>query len=168
MTEVILALGSNIGDRPGNLQRALDLLGDEGVQLTRVSSVWETAPVPADQPSFYNIAVVSKTSLTPPELLAAAKRVEARLGRRPSRHWGPRPIDVDIVFYGHEVMATSDLVIPHARIAERSFVLAPLSEIKSGPLPVLGATALELLESLDQSGLRRTALHLIPTSVPRG
>ncbi len=156
MTEVILALGSNLGDRPGNLRRAIELLGDEGIAVQRASSVWETPPVPADQPPYLNAAVVADTALTPPELLAAAKRIEHTLGRRPNRHWGPRPIDIDILFYGAEQVDEPGLQVPHARIAERAFVLVPLSEVVSGPLPVLGATALTLLAELAVAGLRRT------------
>ncbi len=156
MTEVILALGSNLGDRPGNLRRAIELLGDEGIAVQRASSVWETPPVPADQPPYLNAAVVAETELSPAELLAAAKRIEHTLGRRPNRHWGPRPIDIDILFYGAEQVDEPGLQVPHARIAERAFVLVPLSEVVSGPLPVLGATALTLLAELAVAGLRRT------------
>ena len=161
MTEVILALGSNLGDRPGNLRRAIELLGDEGIAVQRASSVWETPPVPADQPPYLNAAVVAETALTPPELLAAAKRIEHTLGRRPNRHWGPRPIDIDILFYGAEQVDEPGLQVPHARIAERAFVLVPLSEVVSGPLPVLGATALALLARLAVEGLRRTEHVLV-------
>ena len=156
MTEVVLALGSNLGDRAGNLQRAIDLLAGEGVHTSRASSVWETAPVPADQPAFLNAVVAAETALEPLALLQAAKAVEARLGRRPNRHWGPRPIDVDILFYGDLALASEQLTIPHALIAERAFVLAPLSEVVPGMLPVLGRSAIELLDGLDPSGLCRT------------
>lgn len=161
MTEVILALGSNLGDRPGNLRRAIELLGDEGIAVQRASSVWETPPVPADQPPYLNAAVVAETELSPAELLAAAKRIEHTLGRRPNRHWGPRPIDIDILFYGAEQVDEPGLQVPHARIAERAFVLVPLSEVVSGPLPVLGATALTLLAELAVEGLRRTEHVLV-------
>ena len=161
MTEVILALGSNLGDRPGNLRRAIELLGDEGIAVQRASSVWETPPVPADQPPYLNAAVVAETALTPPELLGAAKRIEHTLGRRPNRHWGPRPIDIDILFYGAEQVDEPGLQVPHVRIAERAFVLVPLSEVVSGPLPVLGATALALLARLAVEGLRRTEHVLV-------
>lgn len=148
MTEVVIALGSNLGDRLGNLRAAVAQMEDEGVAVTRRSSVWETAPVPADQPRFLNAVIAGETELTPQELLAVLKRIEHALGRRPSRHWGPRPADLDILFYGELVLTTPDLVIPHPRIAERGFVLAPLSEVVTGPLAVLGKSAVELLAAL--------------------
>ncbi len=160
MTEVILALGSNLGDRGGNLQRAVELLCEKGVAVTRTSSVWETPPMPADQPAFYNAVVAAETMLSPLELLAAAKRVERALGRRPNRHWGPRPADIDILFYGEESIAAPGLTIPHVAIGERAFVLVPLSEAIRGPLPVLGVSALSLLSGEDARGIVRTTAAL--------
>ncbi len=156
MTTVVIALGSNLGDRVGNLRRACSQLGAAGVAITARSSIWETAPVPADQPAFLNAVVVAETALRARELLVAAKAIELRLGRRPSRHWGPRPIDIDILFYGDTGIDSDDLVVPHPRIAERSFVLAPLAEAWPGVLPVLGLRALDLLEPTGLEGLERT------------
>lgn len=166
MAEAILALGSNLGDRAGNLQRAIDYLAARGVRATRLSSVWETPPVPVGQPAFYNAVAAVETALAPEELLAVAKDVEHALGRRPSQHWGPRPIDIDILFMGDTRLATERLVIPHPRIAERLFVLVPLSEVVRGPLPVLGRSALDLLAALPPEPLVRTpyALRLPWTS----
>jgi 2-amino-4-hydroxy-6-hydroxymethyldihydropteridine diphosphokinase len=153
--EVILALGSNLGDRLGNLRRAVELLADDSVAVVRTSSMWETPPVPADQPAFLNAVIAAVTDLEPLGLLGAAKRVERTLGRRPNRHWGPRPIDIDILFMGDLLVDTPNLQIPHPRIAERGFVLVPLSEVVQGPLPVLGRSALELLEAVVSEGIRR-------------
>jgi len=164
--DTVIALGSNLGDRIGNLRAALAALAESGVTVTGTSSVWATAPVPADQPPFLNAAVRGTTALQPLELLAALKRIEHSLGRRPARRWGPRPIDLDILFYGPGAFESPELQIPHSRIAERSFVLAPLSEVFRGPLPVLGRTALELLAGLDVSGLERTGLPLRPPEPP--
>lgn len=152
MTDIVLALGANLGDRAANLQAAVDRLRDEGVTVTHVSSTWETAPVPADQPPFLNIVALAGTDLGPLDLLAAAKRIETALGRRPGRRWGPRPIDIDILFYGDEAIDLPELTIPHPRIAERSFVLAPLAELVTAPLPHLGATARQLLDELQPAG----------------
>jgi 2-amino-4-hydroxy-6-hydroxymethyldihydropteridine diphosphokinase len=160
MPEAILALGSNLGDRAGNLQRAIDYLASRSARATRVSSVWETPPVPADQPAFYNAVAAVETALAPEDLLAAAKDVEHALGRRPSRHWGPRPVDIDILFMGETVLATERLTIPHPRIAERLFVLVPLSEVLRGPLPVLGQTALDRAAALPPGPLLRTPFAL--------
>jgi len=155
MVRVVLALGSNLGDRLGNLRAALGQLETAGVAVSAVSSAWETAPVPAGQPPFLNAALVAETDLAPEALLDLAKAVERALGRRPSRRWGPRTIDVDILFHGDGSFRSERLTIPHPLIAERSFVLAPLAEVLPGPLPVLGRSALELLEKTGTEGLRR-------------
>jgi 2-amino-4-hydroxy-6-hydroxymethyldihydropteridine diphosphokinase len=159
---VVLALGSNLGDRAGNLRAAIRLLEAQGVRTAAASSVWQTPPVPAGQPPFLNAAILVETQLTPPELLAAAKRVEHALGRRPGRTWGPRPADIDVLLYGGQRIATPALTVPHPRIAERAFVLVPLSEIVPGPLPLLGATALELLAHLPREAIVRTTDSLAP------
>ena len=159
---VILALGSNLGDRAANLRAALDLLAERGARAVRVSAAWETPPVPADQPRYLNAAVAIETDLAPEELLAVAKEVERLLGRRPSGHWRPRPIDVDLLFHGGREVASETLTLPHPRIAERAFVLLPLAEVADGPLPVLGKRAAELLAGLDASGHERTGLRLRP------
>ena len=159
MSEAILALGSNLGDRAANLQAALDLLGERGAPAVRVSSVWETPPVPADQPRYLNAAVAVETALAPEALLVVAKEVERLLGRRPTGHWRPRPIDIDLLFCGEREVASEALTVPHPRIAERAFVLLPLSEVVEGPLPVLGRSAAELLVGLDTSGHERTGVR---------
>jgi len=155
MTRVAIALGSNLGDRLGNLRAAIAALEAAGIAVVRRSFAWETPPVPADQPSFLNAAVLAETSLPPAALLAELKAIEHALGRRPGRRWGPRPIDLDILFYGDLRLEAPELTIPHPRIAERAFVLAPLAEILEGPLPVLGASALDLLERTGLQGARR-------------
>ena len=160
MSEAILALGSNLGDRGANLRAALDLLAERGARAVRLSSVWETPPVPADQPRYLNAAAAVETALTPEELLAVAKEVERLLGRRPTGHWRPRPIDIDVLFCGEHEVASETLTVPHPRIAERAFVLLPLSEVLGGPLPVLGQSAPELLKGLDTSGHERTGVRL--------
>ena len=159
MTEVVLALGSNLGDRLGNLRAAIALLEERGVQARRRSSVWETAPIPADQPAFLNAVIAGGTALSPQALLALVKTVEHILGRRPERRWGPRPIDIDILFYGTQAFEAADLTVPHPRIAERAFVLAPLSEVAHGSLPgIPSATA--ALAGLDTTGISRTGMSL--------
>ncbi|MXY88076.1 MAG: 2-amino-4-hydroxy-6-hydroxymethyldihydropteridine diphosphokinase [Dehalococcoidia bacterium] len=160
MSEAILALGSNLGDRAANLRAALDLLAERGAPAERVSSVWETPPVPADQPRYLNAVVAVETELSPEDLLAVAKEVEHLLGRRPSGHWRPRPIDIDLLFCGEREVASEALTVPHPRIAERAFVLLPLAEVVEGTLPVLGRTAVELLEATDTDGHERTAVRL--------
>ena len=160
MTNVALALGSNLGDRLGNLRAAIVLLGERGVAIKAASSVWETAPVPADQPAFLNAAVVGSTVLDAQAVLQAGKEVEYLLGRRPGRRWGPRPADLDILFFGDAQIATAELTVPHASIVQRAFVLVPLSEVMRGRLPVLGETALALLQRLgaEPDGMRRVGI----------
>lgn len=160
MSEAILALGSNLGDRAANLRAALALLAERGVSTVGVSSVWETPPVPADQPHYLNAVVAVETDLEPEELLGVAKEVEHLLGRRPAGRWRPRPIDIDLLFCGEREVASETLTVPHPRIAERAFVLLPLAEVVAGPLPVLGRRAAERLEGLDLSGHERTGVRL--------
>jgi 2-amino-4-hydroxy-6-hydroxymethyldihydropteridine diphosphokinase len=160
MTTVILALGSNLGDRAGNLRGAIAALSERGAPAVARSSIWETEPVPAGQPAFLNAVIAVETTLGPEELLGVIQDVEHALGRRPNRHWGPRPIDIDILFHGSQQVETSTLRVPHPRIAHRAFVLAPLSEVANGVLPVLGKTSLELLERAERGGIRRTGERL--------
>src|SRR5512143_3762033 len=156
MPTTYLALGSNIGDRRDNLGRALTALAPE-VQVTAQSRVYET---PAwgyeDQPPFLNMAVKAETKLSPEALLTHVKRLEIELGRTPSFHWGPRLIDIDILFYDELILATPGLTIPHPRLQERAFVLVPLNDLAPSLVhPVLGKTVAELLASLDGSGITR-------------
>lgn len=160
MTRVVIALGSNLGDRAANLRAAVRELGAQRVTVEAGSSIWETPPVPADQPRYLNAVVAGETDLDPERLLDVLKHIEWQLGRRPSRRWGPRPIDLDILLYGDSAYESERLTIPHQRLAERAFVLAPLSEVIRGPLPVLGRSALELLAETDAEGLVRTSLSL--------
>ncbi len=160
MTTVVLALGANLGDRLANLRAAAAMLEKEGLTVTARSDVWETAPVPADQPAYLNAAIVGETDLWPADLLALAKRIEHALGRRAGRRWGPRQADVDILFYGELEMESEALTIPHPRIAERAFVLAPLSDVWEGPLPVLGKTVAELLAVVGLESAWRTGEQL--------
>lgn len=155
VTRVVIALGSNLGDRAGNLRAALAALEQEHIRVTGWSSIWETAPVPADQPAFLNAVLAAETRLSPDELLKVLKRIEHRLGRRPERHWGPRPIDLDILFYGSQRVERPDLKVPHPLILDRSFVLAPLAEVLPGELPHLATSAANALRRIGTDGLRR-------------
>jgi 2-amino-4-hydroxy-6-hydroxymethyldihydropteridine diphosphokinase len=137
-----LGLGSNLGDRAGHLREAVGLLAEtDGIAVTAVSSVYETAPVGyVEQPDFLNMVIRVETSLSPEELLDAAMRVERLLHRVRGIRWGPRTIDIDILIYGDAVIRRGDLSIPHPRMADRAFVLVPLREI-AGNLLVPGTDA---------------------------
>ena len=126
-----LALGSNIGDKPGNIARALELLEERGiVRVTAVSSIYRTAPWGyVEQDFFANACAVGETRLRPLELLAATNAVETELGRKPSIRWGPRLIDIDILFHGDASFAHAQLNLPHKDLFGRAFVLVPLAEI---------------------------------------
>lgn len=135
MVTAFLGLGSNLGDRLGNLQRAVDLLtATPGVRVIRSSRVYETEPVggPA-QPAYLNAVIEVETDLGARGLLSACLRVEGELGRVRTDRWGPRTIDVDLLTYGEETIGEPDLVVPHPRMHERGFVLAPLTELTADP-----------------------------------
>ena len=130
MTTVYLGLGSNLGARSRNLSAARRRLRQGGVRIKRRSSVIDTKPWGfADQPRFLNQVVEAEWPGTPRQLLRLIKKVEREGGRRPTRRWGPRVIDVDILLFGHDRVRLTDLVVPHPRIAERQFVLASLREL---------------------------------------
>ena len=130
MTRVYLGLGSNLGDRQHNLEAARRRLGTKNVRILRESSVIETEPWgDLDQPKFLNQVVEAEWLGTPRRLLALVKEVEREGGRKPTRHWGPRVIDVDILLFGGRRVREPDLVIPHPRMAERAFIEASLDEL---------------------------------------
>ena len=160
VVEVVLALGSNLGDRLTHLQAAVDCLASAGVAIDRVSAVWETPPFPEGQPRYLNAVLVGTTALGPEALLLAAKRCEERIGRTPTYRWGPRVIDIDILFFGDLAVDTPSLVIPPPRITERAFVLVPLAGIWDGPLPVLGVEPAILLASVTLDGIDETPYRL--------
>lgn len=149
---VYLGLGSNLGDRFLNLKAAQTALAPH-LRILAASPVYETAPWGyVDQPSFLNQVLHLETDLAPIALLATLKQAEVGLGRKASFRYGPRLIDIDILFYDDLVMASPDLVIPHPRLAERAFVLVPLADLAPEfPHPILGKTICELLSSVDAS-----------------
>jgi 2-amino-4-hydroxy-6-hydroxymethyldihydropteridine diphosphokinase / dihydropteroate synthase len=128
--EIVIALGSNVGNRIKNFNGALDLLKNYGVAVTRHGCLYETEPAyVTDQPRFLNSAIRGMTRLGPHELLTVLKRIEAELGRTSGIRYGPRPIDLDILFYGNLRIRSENLIVPHERIWERPFVLAPLIDL---------------------------------------
>ena len=154
---VYLGLGSNQGDRDMLLRAALERLPRAGVAVERVSAVFDTAPMlVTEQPRFHNLVAAGRTPLTPLALLRAVKAIERGLGRVTGPRYGPRPIDIDVLLYDDLVLESAELSVPHPRIAERAFVLAPLAEIAPElRLPTLGRTATELASALAGADVRR-------------
>jgi len=129
MSHIYLSLGTNLGDRPVNLQQALSALTRQ-ISITAVSNVYETEPWGvADQPAFFNMCITGTTLLEPHKLLDFCKAIEAEIGRTATFKWGPRLIDIDILFYDNMIMKDDTLSIPHPFVDERAFVLAPLADI---------------------------------------
>ncbi|MCK5733983.1 MAG: 2-amino-4-hydroxy-6-hydroxymethyldihydropteridine diphosphokinase [Candidatus Latescibacteria bacterium] len=131
MVDVVLSLGSNLGDRESLIHSALDALRElPDSEVSKVSSLYETAPMEkTDQPYFLNAVLKLRTGLTVRDLWRHMQRIEGELGRVRTERWGPRTIDLDLILYGNQVIEEKDLVVPHPRYRERAFVLLPLLEI---------------------------------------
>lgn len=151
-TETVLALGSNLGDRARNLDAAITKITDV-VSIRGRSRRYETAPQYVEnQPAFLNMAIIGETELAALDLLETVKNIEDELGRVPSERFGPRLIDIDVIFYGDTIMDTPRLTLPHPRYSERAFVLQPILDICPGwPHPLTGKTAKQLIEALPES-----------------
>jgi len=154
MCEVFLGLGSNLGDRAGLLDGAVIALESLG-RATR-SRWYETAAVGLPgAPAFLNGVVRLETDLAPDELSRRTRDIERQLGRDPLRRAGSRTIDIDILFYGRQVISRPGLTIPHPRLHQRAFVLVPLAELAPDLVhPVLGKTAADMLAEVDSAGVR--------------
>lgn len=156
MSLIYLSLGSNLGDRFANLRLAIARL-QEHFTVTAVSPVYATEPWgDSDQPPFLNACVGAITTASPHVTLQLIKSIETEMGRRPSRRWGPRLIDIDILFYDRVILHDPGLTIPHPRIAERVFVLAPLADIiPDFQHPESGQTVQEMLDAIGPGGAER-------------
>jgi 2-amino-4-hydroxy-6-hydroxymethyldihydropteridine diphosphokinase len=147
-------LGSNLGDRPANIRAALALIGERGIaRLDAVSRIYRTPPWgDLDQGDFANACALGWTVLSPYELLAAVKAIEADMGRTPTRRWGPRLIDVDILFLGDHTLDDPELTLPHKELFSRAFVLKPLAEI-AGDLRLDGLSIASAAREASQAGI---------------
>jgi 2-amino-4-hydroxy-6-hydroxymethyldihydropteridine diphosphokinase len=159
MATAYIGLGANLGNREANLSAALRALLRMG-RVEAVSALYETAPAggPEGQPPYYNAACAFATGLEPRPLLRFLQTVEREIGRRPDARWAPRPIDLDILLYADAVVDEPDLVVPHPRLAERAFALAPLADIAPDAVhPLLGKTVAELAAAGETEGVRQVA-----------
>ena len=153
--KVYIAMGSNVGEKARTLRKALDMMRQSGdITLRRVSTFIETKPVggPKYQDNYLNAVVETETTLSPEDLLALLGGIEKTLGRdrKKEERWGPRTCDLDILLYGHEIINTPNLTIPHPRMCERMFVLQPLAEIApTTQHPESFKTASEMLIELE-------------------
>jgi len=156
MKTIYLSLGSNVGDREHNLRTAIDRLSTPDLQVLRASPVYETEPVDyTSQRWFLNLVVEAETTLFPKMLLSRTARIEHELGRVRTVAKGPRTIDIDILLYGKAVIETATLQIPHPRMAERRFVLAPLADLAPNLRhPVTHKTVRELLDAAPAATVR--------------
>jgi 2-amino-4-hydroxy-6-hydroxymethyldihydropteridine diphosphokinase len=154
---VVLALGSNLGDRLANLQGGVDALcAEPGLEDVAVSPVYETVPVGGPrQPDYLNAVLVARTSLPPRAVLGRGRAAEEALRRVRGRRWGPRTLDVDVIVYGDEISGDPELTLPHPRAHERAFVLAPWHDVDPGAsIPGRGTVA-GLLAKTGTEAVRR-------------
>ncbi|MDR1133153.1 MAG: 2-amino-4-hydroxy-6-hydroxymethyldihydropteridine diphosphokinase [Synergistaceae bacterium] len=156
MTNCLLSLGSNVGDRLANIRAAVALLGKSN-RVTAKSGVYETPPWGIEtQPRFLNCCAAIETDKSPLELLRGLKEIERELGRAARGKWEEREIDIDILTYGDERITAADLAIPHPLMRERAFVLVPLRDIAPGfKHPESGESIDRLLEHTDRGGIIR-------------
>jgi 2-amino-4-hydroxy-6-hydroxymethyldihydropteridine diphosphokinase len=162
VAEALLALGGNIGDVRATFDRAIAMLcGDPLVRLKARSSDYRTPPWGfTDQPPFINAVIAVTTPLSPHDLLARAQACERALGRNSARevHWGPRPIDLDLLAYDDVALSDETLSLPHPHLFERAFVLVPLAEIAPDRV-IRGIRVREALLHLDTTGIEKLAPH---------
>lgn len=151
MAVVYIGIGSNLGDKKANCLRSLKKLSAAGVVIRKESALYETMPWGLEeQPGFMNMTAEAETGLPPEKLLGVLKEIEREMGREESVRWGPRLIDLDLLFYDDKIIESETLTVPHRHLHERKFVLLPLSEIAPDLIhPVFKRSIKELKEILD-------------------
>jgi 2-amino-4-hydroxy-6-hydroxymethyldihydropteridine diphosphokinase len=156
---IFLSLGTNLGDRAANLRSAISALAP-AMRVVRESSIYETAPWGfEDQSYFLNMVVEAETDLAPLDLLKYLKTLETELGRTPTFRYGPRLIDLDILFYDELILQKPELTIPHPRLHERAFVLVPLADLAPNFIhPVLQKTIQQLLDNINREGTKNAKI----------
>ena len=156
MAIIYIGIGSNLGDKEGNCKTAIERLSKNGIAVKKISSPYRTKPWGVeDQPDFVNMAVKAETNVNPSELLTILKTIEKEMGRQDGVRWGPRLIDLDLLFYDDLVISCDELAIPHPLLHEREFVLLPMTEIAAEFVhPVLKATIKQLAGNLGKVNLQ--------------
>jgi 2-amino-4-hydroxy-6-hydroxymethyldihydropteridine diphosphokinase len=161
---VFLGLGTNIGDREGNLREAIARLkAAPGVNFLRQSRVYQTDPLGVtDQPEFLNMVVEVEVadSMSARDLLALLKQIENQVGRKQRERWGPREIDIDVLLFGDARIVEEDFEVPHPRMWERAFVMAPLAELEPDMKTPTGETVAEAAERLNREQRVHASVHL--------
>ncbi|MBC3784467.1 2-amino-4-hydroxy-6-hydroxymethyldihydropteridine diphosphokinase [Spirosoma utsteinense] len=149
-----LLLGANLGDRMATLRRAVDLIGAHVGAVVQASGLYETAPWGVtDQPAFLNQVLAVETTLAPEAVLTQAQAIEQALGRIRHEKWGARVIDIDILYYGDQIIQSEILTVPHPFLHERRFTLVPLAEIAPNFVhPILQKTTIDLLATCTDTG----------------
>lgn len=152
--QIYLSLGTNLGNREMNLEAVKEHLPPE-VKILDCSPIYQTEPWGfLDQPDFLNQVLVVETSLSPFELLEYIKRIEEIIGRKPSVRFGPRKVDIDILFFGERIILEEDLVIPHPRLRDRAFVLVPMADLDPDLIyPGSDTSISDLLAFVDRTGV---------------
>lgn len=154
MARVYLALGSNQDNPLQQLCRAIWALHESGdIFVKKISQIYETTPIGPEQPNYLNMAMLIYTTLSPQALLETLKKLEVLQGRVETIPWGPRPLDIDILFYDELSVNESNLTIPHPRLYERDFVLVPLQEIYHETLSVNPNVTKTILSKIDRTEL---------------
>ena len=150
MHNVFIAIGTNLGDKEENIRQSIKKMEQNNIHIIKKSNVYKTMPYGyKNQPVFLNCVVQAETMLSPEELLYVLLSIEKQMGRKRKIHWGPRIIDLDIIFYDNLIINSSNLKIPHPDMQNREFVLKPLCDIAPNFVhPVLHKTVKELLKEL--------------------